>query len=82
MRGHYPRAPSFSLDAVVTGERGISATYPPLADGSIPNYVGATPARGGDRQQLWTEGTDPDGHVSPGRAKTMFREGEDIDDAD
>ena len=42
----------------------------------------ATPARGGDRQQLWTEGTDPDGHVSPGRAKTMFREGEDIDDAD
>ncbi len=82
VRRHYPRALSFFLDAVVKGERGISATYPPLADGSIPNNVGATPEGDGDRQQLWTEGTDPDGHVSPGRAKTMFREGEDIDDAD
>lgn len=64
------------------GERGISATYPALADGSTPHYVGATPEGAGYRQQLWTEGTDPNGHVSPERAKTMFRQGEDIDHAD
>lgn len=81
VRRHYARALTFSLDAVVKGERGISATYPALADGSIPNYVGATPEGDGYRQQLWTEGTDPNGHVSPERAKTMFRQGEDIDDA-
>jgi len=58
-----------------------SATYPPFVDGSIPNYVGATPEGDGYRQQLLSEGTDPNGHVSSERAKTMFRQGEDLDDA-
>jgi len=68
VRRHYPRALTFSLDAFVNGESGISATYPPLADGSIPSYVGATPEGDGYRQQLWTKGTDPNGHVSPEHA--------------
>jgi len=63
VRLHYPRALTFSLDAVVKGERGISATYPPLADGSIPDYVGAPPEGDGYRQQNWTEGTDTNGHI-------------------
>lgn len=63
------------------GERGSSATYPPLADGSIPHYVGATPEPEGHRQQLWTEGTDPNGDLSSECAKTMFCQDEEVDDA-
>lgn len=74
VRRHYPRALTFSLDAVVKGQRGISATYPPFPDGSIPDYVGATPEADGYRQQLWTAGTDPDGYISQQHASTMYRQ--------
>lgn len=77
VRRHYPRALTFSLDAVVKGERGISATYAPFPDGSIPSYVGANPDGDGYRQQLWTEGTDLNGHISHERARTMYRQGEE-----
>ena len=65
VRRHYPNALSFSLDAVVKGERGISATYPPFPDGSIPNYTSAVPEGDGYRKRLWTEGTDLNGHIRP-----------------
>ena len=58
---HYPRAQSFSLDAVVDGVRGISVTYP----GADPGLVG-TRSEGVDyRQRVWSEGTDPYGYVRP-----------------
>lgn len=69
VRRHYPRAVTFSLDAVVKGERGISATYP----GTDPGYVGSMPDGDGYyRQQLWTAGTDRNGHISQEHARTMF----------
>lgn len=57
---HFPRAQSFSLDAVVNGVRGISVTCP----GADPGYVGSTPDGVGYRQRVWSEGTDPYGHSS------------------
>lgn len=74
VRRHYPRAVSFSLDGVVKGERGISATYP----GTDPGYVGSEPEDEGHyRQQLWTEGTNPNGRISHERASTLYRQCED-----
>lgn len=73
VRRNHPRALSFSLDAVVKGERGISATYPLRPDGSIPNYVGVTPEGDGYRQHVWTEGTDPNGRMSHERATVLVR---------
>lgn len=64
------------------GERGISATFPPFPDGSIPNYVGTTPEGDGYRQQLWTEGTNPNGRVSHERASIMYGQGEEISRGD
>lgn len=74
VRRHYPRALTFSLDATVKGERGISATYA----GTDPGYVGSEPEDEGHyRQQLWTEGTNPNGRMSHERASTLYRQGED-----
>lgn len=65
VRRYHPYALTFSLDAVVYGVRGISATYPPLRDGSIPSSTGAMAEGDGYRQRLWIEGTTPDGHMGP-----------------
>lgn len=67
VRRHSPRALTFSLEAVVKGERGISATYA----GTDPGYVGSEPVDEGHyRQRLWTEGTDPNGYISHERSQT------------
>lgn len=59
-----PYALSSALDVVVLGKRGISATFPALRDGRIPDYVGVVAEGDGYRQLVWTEGTTPDGHMS------------------
>lgn len=82
VRRHYPQALTFSLDAIVKGERGISATYPAFLDGSIPNYVGATREGDGYRQRLWTEGTNRNGHMRYERDRILYRQGDETDRAD
>lgn len=64
VRRNCPYALSSALDVVVKGKRGISATFPALRDGSIPDYVGVVAEGDGYRQLMWTEGTTPDGRMS------------------
>ncbi|TWH03862.1 hypothetical protein L615_001100000170 [Nocardioides sp. J9] len=72
VRRHHPQALTFSLDAVVNGMRGISATYA----GVDPGFVGTTPepeSPGHYRQQLWTEGVDQYGRQQALAAKADER---------
>lgn len=63
VRRYHPRALTFSLDAFVKGERGISATFPPFEDGTIPQWVSTVPEGEGYRMQLWDGRADEYGHI-------------------
>lgn len=61
VRRHHPKIETFSLDAVVNGERGITGTYRPQPGWPVP--WSATPEGDSLRIPLWSEGTDQDGYL-------------------
>jgi hypothetical protein len=71
IKRYFPRAQSFSLDALVNGVRGMSVTYP----GPHPGYVGSTPEGERYRQRVWSEGTNAYGYVSHERTGASVADG-------
>lgn len=60
VRRYYPHALTFSLDAIVKGRRGISATFP----GKDPGYWSSAPEGEGWRQIVWSDNVDENGHIT------------------
>ncbi|MGW6132355.1 hypothetical protein ACWFNE_20205 [Cellulomonas sp. NPDC055163] len=60
VRRYYPGALTFSLDAPVKGQRGISVTYP----GTDPGYVGSAAEGDGWRMLVWSADVDENGRTT------------------